>query len=74
MTGPAAAEVLVLVKHNKLIGARSILFYWGMGQLGISQTQLSRVFWISQPAVSMAVSRGERLVEDHKFSLAMNNL
>jgi putative transposase len=74
LTGLTHAEVLALGKHKKVIEARSLLCFWAVRELGISQTQLSRVFRISQPAVSMAVSRGERLAEDHNFSLAMNNL
>jgi len=36
---------------------------------GISQTQLVRMFRIPQPAVGIAVSRGEQMAKDRNFSL-----
>jgi predicted transcriptional regulator len=43
-------------------------------ELGIIQIQLARVLRISQPAVSMAVSRGEQLAKDHTFLVMVSNL
>jgi len=68
LTGREPAEVLAVGRHKKGIAARSILCSWAMRELGISQTQWVRVLRISQPAVSMAVTRGERLAKDYNFS------
>jgi predicted transcriptional regulator len=40
-----------------------------MRELGISQGVLAQKFGISQPAISMAVKRGEQVVNKHNFSL-----
>ncbi|NIS78970.1 MAG: transposase [Anaerolineales bacterium] len=56
-------EVLASGKYKKAVEARSIVCFWAMRELGISQTVLAERFGISQPAVSMAVSRGERLAK-----------
>lgn len=69
VTGLRAAEVLSPGKYKKVITARSILCYWGVRELGMSQEELSRRLRISQPAVSMAVRRGEKLVGEHNFRL-----
>ncbi len=74
LTGLEAAEVLALGKYKKVIAARSILCFWAVRELGISQNQLARILRISQPAVSMAVKRGEQLAKDHNFSIMRNNL
>ena len=68
LTGREPAEVLAVGRHKKGIATRSILCSWAMRELGISQAQLVRVLRISQPAVSMAVTRGERLAKDYNFS------
>jgi hypothetical protein len=74
LTGLEAAEVLALGKYKKVIAARSILCFWAVRELGISQNQLARILRISQPAVSMAVKRGEQLAKDYNFSIMKNNL
>ena len=63
------AGVLAAGKYKKVIVARSILCFWAVRELGMSQIQLARMLRISQPAVSMAVSRGEQLAIDHNFSI-----
>jgi hypothetical protein len=47
----------------------SLVCFWGVGELGISKNQLALRFGISQPAASMAVSRGEQLAKDWNFSI-----
>lgn len=56
-------------KYKKVVEARSVVCYWTVRDLGISQGVLAQKFGISQPAISMAVKRGEQLVNFHDFSL-----
>jgi len=69
LMGLKRTDVLAAGKYNKVITARSLVCFWAVRELGISQMQLALRFGISQPAVSMAVSRGEQLAEDFNFSL-----
>jgi putative transposase len=62
-------EILSPGKYKKVVEARSVVCYWGMREVGISQEILAQKFSISQPAVSMAVKRGEALVKSNNFSL-----
>ena len=62
-------EVLSPGKYKKVVEARSVVCYWAMRELGISQGVLAQNFGISQPAISMAVKRGEQAVNPHNFTL-----
>lgn len=62
-------EVLSPGKYKKVVEARSVVCYWAMRELGISQGVLAQKFGISQPAISMAVKRGEQAVNRHNFTL-----
>jgi putative transposase len=67
LMGLEREEVLVSGKYEKIVAARSLLCFWAVSKLGISQTELARRLRISQPAVSMAVRRGEQLARDNHF-------
>ncbi|MDL2122541.1 MAG: helix-turn-helix domain-containing protein [Deltaproteobacteria bacterium] len=56
-------------KYKKVVEARSVVCYWAMREIGISQSVLAQKFSISQPAVSMAIKRGEQVVNRNNFSL-----
>jgi len=62
-------EVLSPGTYKKVVEARSVVCYWAKREIGISQGVLSQKFGISQPAISMAVKRGEQVVNKHNFSL-----
>ncbi len=62
-------EVLSPGKYKKVVQARSVVCYWAMREIGISQGVLAQKFAISQPAISMAVKRGEQVVNRNNFSL-----
>jgi len=43
--------------------------FWAVRESGTRQTKLARVLRISQPAVSMAVARGEELAGGYNFPM-----
>ena len=49
--------------------ARSLLCYWASKELGMSMTNLAKRLNLTQPAVSIAVRRGERIARENKYSL-----
>lgn len=49
--------------------ARSVVCYWAVRELGISGTVVGRHLHLSQSAVSRAVTRGERIVQDMNLCL-----
>ncbi len=69
LTGRKPDEVLASGKHRKVLVARSILCFWAVRELGMTQIQLARILKISQPAVSMAVVRGGKFTKDYDFCL-----
>ena len=69
LMGLKREQVLSPGKYKQVVVARSVVCYWCMRELGMSQSVLAKKFGISQPAISMAVKRGERLVNFHGLSL-----
>ena len=57
--------------RNKLLNLLNAVpqILMGVRELGISQIQLALRFGISQPTLSMAVSRGKQLDKDRNFSI-----
>ena len=51
------------------VKARSLLCYWAVRELGLTATELAKRLGVTQPAVSYAVSRGERIAKERNFSL-----
>ena len=62
-------QVLASGKHKETVAARSLLCFWATSELAISQVELGQKLKISQPAVSMAVMRGERMASRNTYSL-----
>ena len=60
-------EVIYSGKERKIVRARSVLCFWATDRLGISQTQLSEMMKLTQPAISQAVKRGRDLVKTETF-------
>lgn len=48
-------------KHPQLVAARSVFSYWAVRDLGLTTTAVARTLGLTQPAVSIAVRRGEQL-------------
>jgi putative transposase len=62
-----ATEVLAPGKQPYRVRARSLLCYWAVRGLGMSSTVLADKLGMTQPGVSRAVQRGEKLAEKDHF-------
>lgn len=51
-------------KYKERVKARSLLCYWAVRELGETEIELARKLGIKQPAVSVAVKRGEKLAKE----------
>jgi putative transposase len=58
-------------KHPQVVQARSLLCYWATSELGISQARLSRRLGLSQPAVSLSVTRGRAIAAKYNYKLRL---
>ncbi len=67
--GMAPETVWASGKQPKIVQARSLLCYWATSELGISQAWLSRKLGLSQPAVSLSVSRGRRIALENHYEI-----
>ena len=56
-------------KHPETVRARSLLCFWAVRELGITMTELAVRLGLTQPAVSISVKRGEKLVKDNAYRL-----
>ena len=65
----SADHVLATGKRKETVAARSLLCFWATSALAISQVELAQKLKISQPAVSMAVRRGEQLASRNSYGL-----
>jgi putative transposase len=59
-------------KDRLTVKARSLLCYWAVSKLGFSATELSKKLGVSQPAVSIAVKRGEKIAQTERLALEEN--
>jgi len=62
-------EVWEKSRRPPVVRARSLLCYWAAKELGISATELAKRFQQTQPAVSIAVRRGEKLAKEKGYVL-----
>ena len=51
------------------VEARSLLCYWAVRELGHTATEMARRLGMTQPAVGYAISRGEKICKEGKYSL-----
>ena len=63
----APEQVLARGKFQQTVAARGLLCFWATTELAISQVELGQKLKISQPAVSMAVRRGEQLAKPQQL-------
>ena len=62
-------EIYLAGQYRKRVQARSVFSYWAVRELGETATSLAKKIGISQPAVSMSVERGEKIVKEMGFKL-----
>jgi putative transposase len=62
-------DILVGGKQPKRVRARSLLCFWAVRELGLTGTNLAGILHLTQPAVSIAVQRGERLAREYGWRL-----
>jgi hypothetical protein len=60
-------DVLLPGKQADRVRARSLLCYWAVRELGMSCTAIGRRLGMTQPAVSRAVQRGEKVAKGEKL-------
>ena len=56
-------------RYRKIVEARSLASYWAVRELGMEGTEVARRLGVTQPAVSQAVVRGARIVEERQLGL-----
>ena len=69
LLGMNPAEVFRRGKDKRTVQAHALLCYWATEELGMTQEALAQRLRVTQPAISIAVRRGERLVGEHNFKL-----
>ena len=57
-------EIFSPGKHKRRVQARSVLSDWAVRELGETASYIAKKIGISQPAVSLSVERGERIVKE----------
>jgi putative transposase len=62
-------EILDSIRDARRTKARSVLCYWAVEKLGISQSQLAQMLKRTQSAITYAVRRGKAIVEDNSYLL-----
>ena len=62
-------EIYSAGKYKKRVQARNVFSYWAVRELGETATSLAKKIGISQPAVSMLVERGEKIIKEMDFEL-----
>ncbi len=65
-------EVWAPGRYKHLVTARSLICYWAVRDLGVSQTSLARRFGISEVAISKSVRRGAEIVKREGYELGLS--
>jgi hypothetical protein len=67
--GMGAEEIRTRGKDRSGVAARSVASYWAVKELGVSGTEVARRLGVTQPAVSQAVRRGAKIIEERHLQL-----
>jgi len=62
-------EVCVAGKQPQHVQARSLLCFWAVREIGMTETALAKILQVTQPAIAQSVSRGERLAAEKGWLL-----
>lgn len=57
-------DLYLKTRRPSIVEARSVLCYWAVRKLHLTCTTVAKHLNLTQPAVSYAVVRGEKIVED----------
>ncbi|MGB9698137.1 MAG: transposase [Thermodesulfobacteriota bacterium] len=69
--GVRAEDLWIMGKYARILPARSLFCYWAVRELGVSATEMARRLNLSQPAVSIAVKRGERIAKEKGLVMSL---
>jgi len=69
LLGMNPEEVFRRGKERKTVQAHGLLCYWATEELGMTQEALAQRLRVTQPSISLAVRRGERLAAQHGWKL-----
>jgi REP element-mobilizing transposase RayT len=56
-------------RRPQVVAARDLLCFWASTELGMSATSLAKRLKLTQPAVSIAVRRGEKIARENQYML-----
>jgi len=56
-------------RRLQVVQARNLLCYWATKKLGMSMTELANRLGLTQPAISIAARRGEKIAKQNRYSL-----
>lgn len=62
-------EVWAKGRKPAIVKARSLLCFWAVRELGYPATELAQALHLTQPAVSIAVRRGEKIAKENQYQL-----
>ncbi|MFZ1984680.1 MAG: transposase [Desulfatitalea sp.] len=65
----APDQLVAAGRYPKVVQARSVLCYWAVRELGLTATSLARQMGLTQPAVTISVKRGEKIVKEMGLEL-----
>jgi chromosomal replication initiation ATPase DnaA len=58
-------------RRSQVVAARSLLCFWANTELGMSMTDIARHLGLTQPAVSIAAQRGEKIAREKGYRLVV---
>ena len=56
-------------EDQRSVAARSVVSYWAVRELGVRGAKVARKLGVTQPAVSQAVKREARIIEERHLKL-----
>jgi chromosomal replication initiation ATPase DnaA len=56
-------------RRPQVVDARDLLCYWASEELAMNKTELAKRLNLTQPAVSIAVRRGEKIARENQYQL-----
>lgn len=62
-------EIYLTGRQTSRVGARSLVCFWAVRELGISLSALARTFKMSVPGIGYAVVRGAKIAKDKNLNL-----